>query len=124
MGYLVQDTASPIIVIIRTSGRIFWETPESVVWAGNNGVGAGHSIEQRTSVSAVTVLVSAVDCWRCSLDTLDRVVDGADLGLLGSRLEPDGKVVGGASGCGVGSAGHGDSIRNTGLERASLRAAT
>lgn len=86
--HLVQNTSRTVKIISSTSRRFFWESPISIVRAGNDSVVAWHGVEQRGTVSAVTILVGAVDCWGCGLYTDYVVVDAADGGFLGGGDEP------------------------------------
>ncbi len=123
MRHLVQDAARTVVVIISAGGGILREAPEPVVRAGHDGVVAWDGVEQRTAVGTVTVDVGAGDLRRRGLHALDVGVDGANLGLLRSGLEPGGEEISAGACCGVGSGGKGDGVRNASLQRAGLGSA-
>lgn len=116
----MKNASSTVIIKIGTSGGEFWESPVSVGWAWDDVVGTWNSVEKGISRGTVTIGVSARDGWGCGLKAHDIVVDGSDLGLLGSGLEPSGEVVESSCGRGVCSRGLGNGVYYSCLEGGGL----
>lgn len=116
----MQDTACPIIIIIRAGRSVLREVPITITRARHNSIVARHRVEECGTVRAIAIEVSAVDLRGGCLHPFDVGVDGADLGFLGGGLEPDGEVISGSACCGVCSSGKGDSVRNASFEGGSL----